>query len=76
MSINLTKSSSISLDKIVPSLQNIHVGLGWDAEDCNGNEIDCDVSLFMIDENNKIPQDGFFIFYNNLKSASKITCNS
>ena len=69
MRINLTKSSSISLEKIDPSLQNIHVGLGWDAEDSEGNEIDCDVSLFMIDENNKIPQDGFFIFYNNLKSA-------
>ena len=64
MSINLTKSSSISLDKIVPSLQNIHVGLGWDAEDCNGNEIDCDVSLFMIDENtdkrrSKVKQEDF-----------------
>jgi stress response protein SCP2 len=45
MSINLTKSSSISLEKISPSLQNVHVGLGWDAE------IVCDLSLFMIDEN-------------------------
>jgi tellurium resistance protein TerD len=62
MSINLTKSSTISLEKIDPSLKNIHVGLGWDAEDSNGNEIDCDVSVFMIDGNNKIPQDGFFVF--------------
>ncbi len=65
MSINLTKSSSISLEKISPSLQNVHVGLGWDAE------IVCDLSLFMIDENNKIPQDGFFVFYNNLNSADR-----
>lgn len=69
MSINLTKSSSISLDKIAPLLHNVHIGLGWDAEDSSGNDIDCDVSLFMIDENNKIPQDGFFVFYNNLNSA-------
>jgi len=69
MSINLTKSSTISLEKIDSSLKNIHVGLGWDAQDSNGNEIDCDVSVFMIDGNNKIPQDGFFVFYNNLKSA-------
>jgi stress response protein SCP2 len=39
MSINLTKSSSISLEKIAPSLQNIHVGLGWDAEDSAGNRL-------------------------------------
>ena len=69
MSINLTKSSTISLEKIEPTLKNLHVGLGWDAEDSNGNEIDCDVSIFMIDQNNKIPQDGFFVFYHNLKSA-------
>lgn len=69
MSINLKKASSINLEKTVPSLKNIHVGLGWDAEDQNGKAIDCDVSLFMIDETNKLPQDGFFVFYNNLKSA-------
>ena len=69
MAINLEKGNSINLEKEIDGLRNIHVGLGWDAEDSNGKEIDCDVSLFMIDENNKIPGEGFFVFYNNLKSS-------
>ncbi|MCH1547550.1 MAG: TerD family protein [Flavobacteriaceae bacterium] len=68
MAINLTKGNSINLEKENPGLNNVHVGLGWDAEDSNGNNIDCDVSVFMIDQNNKIPADRFFIFYNNLTS--------
>jgi len=69
MSINLTKSQSIDLTKKNPSLNNLHIGLGWDANDANGNEIDCDVSVFMLNENNKIPGDGYFVFYNNLTSG-------
>ena len=68
MAINLSKGSSINLEKENPGLTNVHIGLGWDAEDSNGNNIDCDVSVFMIDQNNKIPADRFFVFYNNLTS--------
>jgi len=69
MSINLTKSQSIDLTKKDPSLNNLHIGLGWDATDATGNEIDCDVSVFMINEDNKILGDGYFVFYNNLTSG-------
>ena len=69
MAINLDKGNSINLQKEVVGLRNIHVGLGWDAEDNNGNEIDCDVSLFMVDSNFKMPGDGYFVFYNNLRST-------
>ena len=73
MAINLEKGSSINLTKAEPGLSNLHIGLGWDAEDSNGNAIDCDVSVFMINENNKIPGDGYFIFYNNLTSSDGST---
>lgn len=69
MAIILEKGGTINLNKESQGLRNIHVGLGWDAEDSNGREIDCDVSLFMINENNKIPGEGFFVFYNNLNSS-------
>ena len=69
MAIILEKGGTINLNKESEGLRNIHVGLGWDAEDSNGREIDCDVSLFMINENNKIPGEGFFVFYNNLNSS-------
>ncbi|MDB9931346.1 TerD family protein [Flavobacteriales bacterium] len=73
MAINLEKGSSINLTKAEPGLSKLHIGLGWDAEDANGNAIDCDVSVFMINENNKIPGDGYFIFYNNLTSSDGST---
>ena len=54
------------MDKIFPGLSNIHIGLGWDSNESYG--IDCDVSVFMINDNFKIPANGFFVFYNNLIS--------
>ena len=73
MGINLEKNSSINLTKAEPSLRHLHIGLGWDAVDANGNEIDCDVSVFMLNESGKIPGDGFFVFYNNLTSSDNST---
>lgn len=69
MAINLEKSQSIDLTKSSPGLNNVGIGLGWDASDSNGNNIDCDVSVFMLDESNKIPGDGYFVFYNSLTSS-------
>ena len=66
MSINLEKGETISLEKTAPGLSRIHIGLGWDSDDSYG--IDCDVSVFMINDNFKIPANGFFVFYNNLRS--------
>ncbi|MCE2710910.1 MAG: TerD family protein [Cryomorphaceae bacterium] len=66
MEINLEKGDAISLEKIAPGLTNIHVGLGWDSNESYG--IDCDVSVFMINDNFKIPANGFFVFFNNLNS--------
>jgi tellurium resistance protein TerD len=73
MSINLQKSQSIDLTKKNPELKKIHIGLGWDAEDSKGKGIDCDVSVFLLNENNKIPGDGYFVFYNNLSSTDGST---
>ena len=67
--INLEKKSSISLTKQVPGLNNVRAGLSWDSAKINGQEADADVSIFMLNENSKIPNEGYFVFYNNLNSA-------
>ena len=69
MAINLTKGKTIDLTKGSPELNSVHIGLGWDASDSNGKDIDCDVSVFMLNDQNKIPNDSSFVFYNNLKSG-------
>lgn len=68
MAILLEKKKPISLTKEKPGLRNIIAGLGWDEEKINGHQVDCDVSVFMLGPDGKIPQDEFFVFYNNLKS--------
>ena len=66
MSVNLRKGQKVDLTKNNPSLKNIIVGLGWQAD----KEIDLDTSAFLLNENDKVNSDGDFIFYNNLKHSS------
>ncbi|MGB3510685.1 MAG: TerD family protein [Microcoleaceae cyanobacterium] len=70
MSINLSKGERISLSKEAPGMKKAVAGLGWDANVSDtGSDFDLDVSVFMLGANGKIPQDKYFVFYNNLKSG-------
>lgn len=69
MSINIKKGERINLAKEAPGLKKVGVGLGWDANVTDtGGEFDLDASVFMLGENGKIPEDEYFVFYNNLLS--------
>jgi tellurium resistance protein TerD len=69
MAIDLKKKQPIDLTKKEPGLRKLHVGLSWDTSVVNGVGSDCDVSVFMLADTNKIPGEEFFVFYNNLQSA-------
>jgi len=60
MAINLEKGQRISL-----GLSKVTLGLGWDPNQSTGDDFDLDASAFCIGENKKIPQDEYFVFYNN-----------
>ena len=69
MSISLVKGQKIDLAKEAPGLEKVRVGLGWNPNISDtGTDFDLDVSVFMIDENQKIPAEKFFVFYNNRTS--------
>ena len=69
MSINLSKGGRVDLSKEAPSLSRVGIGLGWDTNESDtGAEFDLDASVFMINSNGKIPNEKFFVFYNNLSS--------
>ncbi len=86
MAINLQKGQRISLTKDEPGLSKIMVGLGWDPVKQSGGkgllgglfggasapDIDCDASVFMLNENGKIKSKQDIIYFGNLKSK----CNS
>ena len=69
MSIALSKGGNISLSKTDPSLNQVLVGLGWDARPTDGADFDLDASAFMINDDGKVRSDSDFIFYNQMRSV-------
>lgn len=63
MAITLEKRQRIGI-----VLSKVSVGLGWDPNEGTGFDFDLDASAFMLGSNKKIPNDNYFIFYNNPKS--------
>ena len=68
MSVSLSKGGNVSLSKEAPGLSAVNVGLGWDARTTSGADFDLDASALLVDANNKILSDQYFIFFNNLTS--------
>ena len=83
MSINLNKGDKIDLKKSNPGLSKITVGLGWDPVSEGGGgflkallgsskaNIDCDASVFMLDNNGKLDNVKDLIYFGNLKSKCR-----
>lgn len=69
MSISLTKGGNFSLSKTDPTLNQVLVGLGWDARATDGSDFDLDASAFMLKADNKVRTDSDFIFYNQTHSS-------
>ncbi|MBA3664183.1 MAG: TerD family protein [Bacteroidetes bacterium] len=64
MAINLEKGQRQSV-----TAAKFTVGLGWDANTNSAGEgFDVDASVFVLGNNGKLPSDGHFVYYNNLKS--------
>ena len=75
MAISLSKGQRVSLEKVSPGLEAVFVGLGWDVKTAEtGDHFDIDVSVFMLGENERLPSDSHFIFYNNFKSPDFVYC--
>ncbi|MCG5061150.1 MAG: TerD family protein [Limnoraphis sp. WC205] len=69
MAINLSKGERINLSKEAPGLKTAGIGLGWDTNATDtGTAFDLDTSVFMLGGNGKIPNEKYFVFYNNLQS--------
>lgn len=66
--VSLKKGQKVSLTKMNSSLDHILVGLGWDIAQTSGPPHDLDVEVFMLNENDRIVGDDWFVFYNQLAS--------
>lgn len=68
MGVSLSKGGNVSLTKAAPGLTSIAVGLGWDVRSTTGVDFDLDASALGLADNRKIVDDGWFIFFNQLRS--------
>lgn len=83
MAINLQKGQKVDLTKGNPGLSRIMVGLGWDPVENRGggglfgslfgggggSNIDCDASVIMLSEGDRIRSNADVIYFGNLKSS-------
>ncbi len=60
------KGEEINVSRIDPSIREITVGVGWDLKSFEGDPIDVDASIFLLNKNDQTVEDTDFIFYNNL----------
>jgi tellurium resistance protein TerD len=69
MGVSLSKGGNISLTKEAPGLAAVTVGLGWDVRTTTGGDFDLDASALLLDATGKVPSNGHFVFFNNLRSV-------
>src|SRR6476661_2850365 len=67
MSIELTKGERFNLSKETPNFSKIAIALGWQVSQTAQN-CDIDASVFMLAADGRIPDEKYFVFYNNLTS--------
>ena len=72
MGISLVKGQRFDI-----GIAKAEVGLGWEANiSGRGDEFDLDASAFMLNANNKLDKEEYFIFYNNLSSPDGAVVSS
>lgn len=67
MSIELTKGDRFNLSKEAPDFKKVAIALGWQVSQTAQN-YDIDASVFMLGADGRIPDERYFVFYNNLTS--------
>ncbi|TAG73085.1 MAG: TerD family protein [Oscillatoriales cyanobacterium] len=67
MTIELTKGDRFNLSKEAPDFNKVAIALGWQVSQTAQN-YDIDASVFMLGADGRIPDEKYFVFYNNLTS--------
>ena len=57
---------NVDLTKLDPTMKEMVAGLGWQLKGYEGEPLDLDVSVFLLDKNDQTREDDDFIFFNNL----------
>ncbi len=60
------RGEEINISRLDPTIREITVGVGWDLKKFEGDPIDVDASVFLLNREDKTREDEDFVFYNNL----------
>jgi tellurium resistance protein TerD len=60
---------TINLNEEDRTVKQLRIAAGWDLKQFDGENIDVDLSCFLLNKDDKTREDSDFVFYNNLKSA-------
>ncbi|WP_293257623.1 MULTISPECIES: TerD family protein [unclassified Microcoleus] len=66
--MQLSKGQSFNISQEAPDLKKMAIAIGWQVTEA-GQSYEIDVSAFMLGADGKVPNDQYFIFYNNLQSC-------
>jgi len=64
----LNRGDTLSLTQEDSGLTDVLVGLGWNIGTSDNGHFDLDASALMVDASRKVPNDQYFVFYNNTAS--------
>ncbi len=64
--VRVKKGEEINITRLDPGIRELTVGVGWDVKRFDGDPIDIDASVFLLDKNDKTREDEDFVFYNNV----------
>jgi tellurium resistance protein TerD len=64
--VRVRRGEEINITRLDPGIREVTVGVGWSLKRFEGDPIDLDVSVFLLDKNDKTRVDEDFIFYNNM----------
>lgn len=65
----IEKGDDINLKEKDPTLTHITVGVGWTVNSFDTDELDVDVSCFLLNNDDKTRVDNDFVFYNNMEAS-------
>lgn len=64
--VRVKKGEEINITRLDPALREVTVGVGWDLRAFEGDPVDVDASVFLLDKNDRTREDEDFVFYNNM----------
>ena len=66
--VRVRKGEEINITRLDPGIREITIGVGWSLKRFEGDPIDLDASVFLLDKDDRTREDEDFVFYNNLSA--------